>query len=90
MYTLAIVLGSVAVGFLLAMVVVRLTRSSSIQAPSIDVTRVPVSEQVVEYVARGEKIRAIKQLREETSLSLKDAKDVVDHVVRQYQAALGR
>lgn len=41
-----------------------------------------ISDQVIAAVDAGRKIEAIKILREETGLGLKEAKDVVDGLVR--------
>lgn len=91
MSTWMIVLLSAVVGFVLAMIVVRATKGTAAPPPTrlpADLDRVPVSSEVIGFIAQGEKIRAIKQLRIETNLGLKDAKDVVEHAERQYHAAL--
>jgi len=41
-----------------------------------------ISDQVIAAIDAGRKIEAIKTLREETGLGLKEAKDVVDGLVR--------
>lgn len=41
-----------------------------------------ISDQVIEAVDAGHKIEAIKILREEAGLGLKEAKDVVDSLAR--------
>lgn len=41
-----------------------------------------ISDQVIAAIDAGRKIEAIKTLREETGLGLKEAKDVVDSLVR--------
>lgn len=45
------------------------------------------SDAVILAVDSGRKIEAIKQLREETGLGLKDAKDAVDSLIRQRRPA---
>ena len=45
----------------------------------------PLSDRVMYFVRQGRHIGAIKQLREETGLGLKEAKHVIDEAVRQYR-----
>jgi len=45
----------------------------------------PYSDAVLQAVDAGRKIEAIKLLREETGLGLKEAKDEVDRLVQQRQ-----
>lgn len=45
------------------------------------------SDAVIQAVDSGRKIEAIKQLREETGLGLKEAKDAVDSLARQRRPA---
>ncbi|GGB37092.1 hypothetical protein GCM10011492_29810 [Flexivirga endophytica] len=45
----------------------------------------PVSETVMQFVRRGKEIQAIKQYRQESGSGLRDAKNVVDAVVRDYR-----
>lgn len=48
-----------------------------------------ISDQVIEAVGAGHKIEAIKILREEAGLGLKEAKDVVDSLAREKRAESG-
>lgn len=43
------------------------------------------SDSVMQFVRQGQPIHAIKQYREETSAGLRDAKKVVDGMVRDYR-----
>ena len=43
------------------------------------------SDAVLQAVAAGNKIEAIKRLREETGLGLKEAKDEIDRLARTHQ-----
>ncbi|WP_446663807.1 hypothetical protein [Flexivirga sp. B27] len=45
----------------------------------------PVSESVMGFVRQGKEIHAIKQYRQESGAGLRDAKKVVDTVVRDYR-----
>jgi ribosomal protein L7/L12 len=47
-----------------------------------------VSKAVIEALRTGMKIQAIKQLRHETTLGLKDAKDVIDAFCTKYPSVL--
>ena len=44
-----------------------------------------LSEPVMQAVRSGQKVRAIKLLREETGLGLKEAKDIIDREVDTYR-----
>lgn len=44
-----------------------------------------VSEAVMQFVRQGQEIHAIKQYRQETGADLRDAKKVLDVVVRDYR-----
>ncbi|MEM7281113.1 MAG: hypothetical protein AAF438_05755 [Pseudomonadota bacterium] len=46
-----------------------------------------LSESVMNFVRQGRNIDAIKQLRQETGLGLKEAKHRIDAVVREYRIA---
>ena len=48
-----------------------------------------ISDQVIAAVDAGRKIEAIKILREETGLGLKEAKDVVDSLARAKRGESG-
>ena len=48
-----------------------------------------ISDQVIAAIDAGRKIEAIKILREQTGLGLKDAKDVVDSIAREKRGAPG-
>lgn len=48
-----------------------------------------ISDQVISAIDAGHKIEAIKILREETGLGLKDAKDVVDSIAREKRGESG-
>jgi len=41
--------------------------------------------EVIELAQRGQTVQAIQVLREHTNMSLKEAKDLVDEVMRRYQ-----
>lgn len=43
-----------------------------------------MEEQVKSFLLRGDKIYGIKFVREQTSMSLKEAKDYVDKIQAQY------
>ena len=46
-----------------------------------------ISESVMQHVRSGKKIAAIKQLREEQGLGLKEAKEIIDREVAEYRRA---
>ncbi len=48
-----------------------------------------ISDQVIEAIDAGHKIEAIKILREEAGLGLKEAKDVVDSLARAKRGESG-
>lgn len=48
-----------------------------------------VIQKLIDYVCRGEKIAAIKMLRQETGMGLRDAKDVVDGLEETLSASPG-
>jgi hypothetical protein len=48
-----------------------------------------ISDQVIAAIGAGRKIEAIKILREETGLGLKEAKDVVDSLARAKRGESG-
>ena len=50
-------------------------------------TEVKPSENVMQAVRSGRKIAAIKLLREETGLGLKEAKEVIDREIADYNRA---
>ncbi len=50
-------------------------------------TQVKPSEKVMRAVRAGRKIAAIKLLREETGLGLKEAKEVIDREIADYNRA---
>lgn len=54
----------------------------------MDESDTPYSDAVLQLVDAGRKIDAIKQLREETGLSLKDAKHVIDKLSGSRQPAV--
>ena len=51
--------------------------NTPVQVPGVDLTYVP-SHAVQDHLFAGEKIAAIKQLREETRLGLKESKDLAE------------
>lgn len=53
--------------------------------PPPTMTAGAVSERVMGFVRQGKEIQAIKQYREESGAGLRDAKKVVDAVVRDYR-----
>jgi ribosomal protein L7/L12 len=44
-----------------------------------------VSQAVIDLIWQGKKIEAVKRVREEGNLGLKEAKDIVDELERQYK-----
>ena len=66
---------------LLAMVVSKLRNEKTISMPSAP-HLVGESDSIEALVVAGRKIEAIKQLRSETGLGLKEAKDEVDALAR--------
>jgi hypothetical protein len=55
----------------------------------VNYTDLEISDGVIAAVNRGQKIEAIKILREETGLGLADAKDVVDRLARTHKGESG-
>jgi large subunit ribosomal protein L7/L12 len=49
-------------------------------APGYDASSPTVSPEVLQLARAGQKIQAIKVLREQTGLGLKDSKDIVDRL----------
>ncbi len=67
---------------LLGLAIGRATRRASGPPPAPHVPPATLPAAVAEAIARGDKIGAIKEYRAATGCGLKDAKDVVDDLMR--------
>jgi ribosomal protein L7/L12 len=63
-------------------------RGKPSMAPAASAGRIPSS--VAEALQRGNKIEAIRLMREHTGLGLKEAKDAVDRLQQETEAKLGK
>lgn len=62
--------------------------TGSLQSPpeeSVNYRDYPYSDEILVAVDAGRKIEAIKRLREDTGLGLKEAKDAIDALARERQ-----
>lgn len=59
---------------------VRAAGHASPEAPVVSTDKARPDDRVRQLVAQGKKIQAIKLLREQTGLGLKEAKDIVDQM----------
>ncbi|MEC4568744.1 ribosomal protein L7/L12 [Paenibacillus sp. CMAA1739] len=66
--------------------------SSTITSPAPRILGTEASEEINErlllLIREGNKIKAIKELRTAKDLSLKDAKDYVDHLEKRYEGKI--
>ena len=61
----------------------RMARHSGLPKPSIDLLDDELKEELQRLVAEGNRVQAIKRLRDTTGMDLREAKDFIDSLVEK-------